>query len=363
MRIILLSLLLIISCDLVAQVPDVGDNTVFSCVEIESADNCTGDIFWEKKNKFVGLEKATNVLSGKIKRFRLKKKQACNNGASNCIKLKKKLRNFRKSKSGVVKCSEYSDAGCDGIEDVLTTAFACTVASSPFTTPATSSLSSDRVYSRIANGLACRSANNSPVLAVLFDGFAGCTASLITPDTVITAAHCLEDFPCNRLSLRTEGGQVAAAENCFMHPSWSGGTSNDVGIVTLRTSITGITPVNIHTSRDLGTGELVVLSGYGDSEDNEDVLKATLNYISSFTTSRVTTFYQFGQENIGTTCVGDSGSPLFIYRSGQWKTIGTLSGGGPTDCLINTDEATTDTSSWANLTDPDNVAFINSVLD
>ena len=115
----------------------------------------------------------------------------------------------------------------------------------------------------------------------------GCTGTLIAPDRVLTAGHCLDNFtPTNfRLHLGTaqnpgwtDGGLAVrgfAVEPRFKesfpfaHRSPQNAIAQyDVGIILLAQPVTGVTPVKLGTSADDKVGTSGSLFGYGISTAN-----------------------------------------------------------------------------------------------
>lgn len=110
----------------------------------------------------------------------------------------------------------------------------------------------------------------------------GCTGTLIAPDRVLTAGHCLDNFTpmgfnVHLGTLRSTGyssGGVPARGFAieprfkesfpFAHRSPQNAIAQyDVGIVLLAQPVTGVTPVKLGTAADETVGETGSLFGYG----------------------------------------------------------------------------------------------------
>ncbi len=348
-----------------AQVPDIGDNSVFYCDEEQDELGCFGNIFWVAKRRTVRLARARRIAKVLIRRAKRRKRKTCRRGKPACSSWTTQLANLQDTRADLITCWNYEDDTCTGDggdDDDGTTnpavAEACSVAADP-TNAAERSLLRTTFKPRIANGAICSSATNSPIVAVLNDGEPSCTGTLIASNIVLTAAHCFDGIGCEATSVATQGGTEISASSCIQHPDWTDGSTNDVAIVRLSSSFSGVTPVAIHRG-SVSEGTRAVLAGFGDNEDRDNNLRATFNTIDSVTSTSISTFYQVGDSNQGTTCVGDSGSGLFIFVDGVYKTIGTLSGGGPSDCATADSGATEDTSDWANITSTSNLNFIDN---
>ena len=366
--------------------PDIGDNATFECIEYEDPDNagmCLGEINWiadkfgdAREEKTVVPRKAKKILSSYIKYYKKQKKEANReDDSATAEEWDNKIIIARQSKVDVgtcydsyVECESSSEDPGNSSNDSTPPSLsqACDVITSPTTETARSRKNTfNKKF--IVNGVACSNAGTSPVIKILNQGSQHCTGTLIKSDVVITAAHCVEDINCaNKLSVENaDGSQNIAVASCKAHSGYGSSNStpqkNDVSLLFLASSFEGITPAKINTiDTTAEADDLAAFAGYGVDEDDNDILKATFNYISSVKTEVISTFYTRGDTNRGTTCSGDSGGPLFIFKGGEWKTQGTLSDGSAFDCALPGTSPSTDTSNWANLTSTSNQNFIKN---
>lgn len=197
--------------------------------------------------------------------------------------------------------------------------------------------------------------------ALLYKGVFRCTATLIAPDVILTAAHCLPgtgDFSFTLVSqvpLTPKGTVVPSDDGEFggdpdagtgspgdmvdpipftgptypvllvhPHPDWDSGGAfkdlgqvNDVGIAILRRPITSVPVEQVDTRMtDVGPGTELHLTGYG-------VTAWYLRYSAGVKHDAMVLIDGVGDYEIRTSasaveaqpCKGDSGGPLFAQNS------------------------------------------------
>jgi V8-like Glu-specific endopeptidase len=367
--------------------PDIGDNSFFECVEVESSREpgmCFGDISWvadkDGESKFgqsLRIKRAKKILNNAIKFFTRQEKIALSvDDIELADEFVAKKTNAIQSKEDLGACYfEYFDT-CTGVDDggdgdgnFPGLVEACNLISSPTTY---GEIQRSRTSKFIVNGRVCSEtgAATSPVIKILLDGSQHCTGTYVAANTILTAAHCLESTNCSDLTVENStASQSIGATECIIHPGYNQGSipqQNDVGIIKLASDFTGITPAKVNTV-SAEVGDDAAFAGYGRNEKDDTKLRATFNQISEVTTEVISTLFTRGEKNEGTTCNGDSGGPLFVFSGGEWKTQGTLSDGSAADCALPGTDPNSDTSNWANLVDPANQSFIrdntNGVLD
>jgi V8-like Glu-specific endopeptidase len=181
-----------------------------------------------------------------------------------------------------------------------------------------------------------------------------CTASLVGPKTVLTAAHCVvydKQPPIQTLASNAtfvingtyKAGVVTGTKypvaSYDYHPSYSPGATAvaDVAVLRLATAVQDVQPIRVAKGPTY-QGEQVILVGYGrtgkDKSDSGEKRSAK-NTVEELNSSQFTYKGALGGE--GCTCSGDSGSPVLAPRNGEEVQVGVHSAG---TCAVSDDPNT-----------------------
>lgn len=197
-----------------------------------------------------------------------------------------------------------------------------------------------QVKPRIIGGVAT-STPQPWVASLQYSGRHGCGGSLIAPQWVVTAAHCLEDRQSNPAppsSVRLgsldnrSGGQNIPVAQTIKHPSWNGrvGSGYDIALIRLSSPVNGITPIKIGYNPSSGAG--LRLFGWGDTSASGS---SGTRYLKQLDTRVISpsncTSYRTGEiciseSSSGSSCYGDSGGPAIT--TGDGLLVGATSRGG-----------------------------------
>jgi len=181
-----------------------------------------------------------------------------------------------------------------------------------------------------------------------------CGGSLVLPDVVVTAAHCLDFLP-GKESVEVAVGaydllQVGAEQRIkvrgyVIHPNYDPSTADsDIGIIKLEHPVLAPTLPLISTQQmsQLMPGEMLTVIGFGALNDppvdfpnilqevklayvDHNVCNDTMSSVGAPITDTQICAGNIGQ--IQDSCYGDSGGPLMANINGEWRLTGIVSWG------------------------------------
>ncbi len=174
--------------------------------------------------------------------------------------------------------------------------------------------------------------------ALTWFGEAFCTGTLVRPDVVVTAAHCLAEaddtegfgFFVGADARRPSTGTTIPVQSVHIHPSYGKEGDNDIGVLVLSRSAP-VEPVDLLT-RPMGqewVGRRPLFVGYGVSSatsESTGIKRSVEIPIEELDDTRF--LYASPRAN---TCFGDSGGPALFELRGRWTLIGVTSWGDE-DC-------------------------------
>jgi V8-like Glu-specific endopeptidase len=167
-----------------------------------------------------------------------------------------------------------------------------------------------------------------------------CTGTLVAPDLILTAAHCLDPEPSGSVQIYF-GDDLASASMVlaadwgrhpdFCLPADCGEDLSDFAWIRLTTpaAIPPILPITNQAEFDeaMQIGKSLWFVGFGEDDDGNIGTKREVE-------ASLTKFNESGREfRAGgegkDTCYGDSGGPALVQlRSGEWRIAGVISRGG-----------------------------------
>jgi V8-like Glu-specific endopeptidase len=164
----------------------------------------------------------------------------------------------------------------------------------------------------------------------------GCTGTLIAPNAVLTAAHCVS--PGEAATFVLNGSiHTASGANVHVHPEYQ---SNDIdlAIIIFDTPVQGVTPSDINRTPP-SVGQMLTLVGFGATgsgttghNGNFGVKHQGKTPLDELTQDQL--IWNFDNNNEANTAPGDSGGPAYIEVNGKLYIAGITSGGEKADASI-----------------------------
>ncbi|GEM_PF-2536014 len=189
---------------------------------------------------------------------------------------------------------------------------------------------------RVVNGAVT---SDHPATAALMEqGLPFCTGSLIRPNVILTAAHCLEYGPPDDVYFGDQpgvGGETVPATSALMHPSYtaseSGDAYYDIGLVFLGEDASPAPFPVANISGEALIGAPIVYVGYGTAQGTggEGFKKEATATVTELEADVLVV-----QPDNGSACYGDSGGPVLHMNSGGApEIVGVVSFGYTDDCM------------------------------
>jgi hypothetical protein len=189
-----------------------------------------------------------------------------------------------------------------------------------------------------------------------------CGGSIINGNWIVTAAHCTKDdsgaaIPASSMSVKVGlnnpsnqlDGKTYQVSAAIVHEGFNDQTLlNDIALLRLKDTInfTNATPINLVTASDVSAGAITPgvmswVTGWGYTSVSPDVIPTALQKVqlpiisnaqaasvwgSSITATDLMAGFLNGNKDA---CNGDSGGPLIVPVSGEFRLAGIVSWGSP----------------------------------
>ncbi len=189
----------------------------------------------------------------------------------------------------------------------------------------------------------------------LQNGYGSCTATIVGPQVLLIASHCVRDNPSGSFTVGANKYKIA----CNMSDLYSQGTDHDIALCKIDHPVTGVVFENLNLDSSLvKVGDVLQLTGYGcinsnrngsGSGGNDGIYRVGEAMVKSLPSS-----FSYDYETLGASalCQGDSGGPSFKYLDAAKKFRVVVSANSKGNIV--------DTSYLASTSSEASVAFIKS---
>lgn len=213
---------------------------------------------------------------------------------------------------------------------------------------------------KIIGGRECGSPNGAVVKLLLFDEEDNqtiCSGVRLNSTTILTAAHCLNEFVFS-VSVELASGERISPTKITLHPEATNLGSlfiNDAAILTISPPEGEIPPPVVPIAERVTRGDALTILGYGVTNGvtqiGSGVLRVGEMHVNEVSTDSI--FSDYTPATQSNTCFGDSGGPAFVEDSnGGLALAGITSTGTNEKCAVG------DRSAFTNLTNQSLRAFI-----
>jgi hypothetical protein len=183
--------------------------------------------------------------------------------------------------------------------------------------------------------------DDDAVAALVRDGEPICTATLVAPDVLLTAAHCVEIAPTHAFfGAAPPDGEMVPVVWSDQHPDFDPVTlEHDLAVAVLAEPAAAAPWPLPDGPLDPLPGRPLRLVGFGavGADDTGPALRRTG---ASVIDSASAVEFRFGPSP-SQTCAGDSGGPAFVVEDGVEVLVGVTSSGDP-DCAVHARDARVD---------------------
>ena len=181
-----------------------------------------------------------------------------------------------------------------------------------------------------------------PAVGALVDPGVTCSGTLIAPDAVLTAAHCVMDpnaLPSFTLERDARSPTVVIAPaHAIVHPDWQidraiddGPTQfYDIAILRLATPIPNVPPAILASPAEgtrLVEGLMMTMVGYGETIDNDPASAGVKVAAEAPIVARSPSEFQISNPGDAQNCYGDSGGPALADIGTGERLMGVVSRG------------------------------------
>lgn len=145
-------------------------------------------------------------------------------------------------------------------------------------------------------------------------GNASCTATVVGPEVLLIAAHCVDHGGTAKFAI----GPNQYTSKCSRSPLYRQGVDHDLALCKIATPVKGIAYENLNQNPDLlNVGDEILLTGYGCIRPGGGGGNDGIYRIGEAKIIRLANPYDYTARGQAALCFGDSGGPAFYYTDAQ----------------------------------------------
>ncbi len=145
-------------------------------------------------------------------------------------------------------------------------------------------------------------------------GNAACTATVVGPEVLLIAAHCVDHGGIAKFAI----GPNQYSSKCSRSPLYRQGTDHDLALCKIENPVKGIPFENLNQDPDLlKVGNEILLTGYGCIRQGGGGGNDGIYRIGEATITRLPNPYDLTARGKAALCFGDSGGPAFVYLDAE----------------------------------------------
>jgi hypothetical protein len=169
------------------------------------------------------------------------------------------------------------------------------------------------------------------IVSVHGSGQALCTGTILAEDTILTAAHCVDDSP-EKLAIvfseqlkKADENSTRFADRMIQNPSWPNG--GDLALIHFQGGLPqGYQPVQLVPAKfAIEDGQEVIMAGYGVTNGLTEKGAGTLREMKTTVVEHASDSLIVTDGKKSSVCFGDSGGPAFVKKGERFLQWGVAS--------------------------------------